>query len=399
MSQDKMTARERVRAAFRHKEPDRMPIDFGSGSTCGIMGVAYNKLKNHLGIDPGPTRIYNLQMQLAIPDIEIIERLHGDIIANDERFCAKKWIPWKLTDDSDALIPDHWNIQRKADEWVLMDGERVDMRMPNGCFYFEQGEPALAEASMSDIEKWQLPALTDEHLEYLARHARKLYDGTDMCVKYTLRGSMYEGAQNLRGWERFMYDLALDRPLAETLLDKFCEGYMRNFDQFHQAVEGRCDVIWVGDDLGTQKAPQINPDLYRELIFPRHRRLYQHVKSKGDYLIGLHSCGSIRPFLEHLIEAGIDAINPVQITAENMDPCELKERFGDRLVFWGGGVNTQHILQFGAPEEVAANVEELCAIFKPGGGFVWGPIHNIQATVPPENIVAAYDAAYRCAEY
>jgi uroporphyrinogen decarboxylase len=143
----------------------------------------------------------------------------------------------------------------------------------------------------------------------------------------------------------------------------------------------------------------MSPQLYREAIFPRQKRLYQYLKRTGDYYLVLHCCGAILPLIEDLIEAGIDGLNPVQITAKDMDPRVLKQRFGDRLVFWGGGVDTQHILQNGTPRQVAENVRELCAIFKPGGGFVWNPIHNIQATVPPENIVAACDAAYECAGY
>jgi len=400
-----VTPRERVAAAFRHEEPDQMPIDFGSGSTCGIMAVAYNHLKTHLGINPGPTRLFSLMMQLAIPDREVIERLHGDVLANDFRYRAGGWKPWTLADGSRALIPDHWQLTRQVGEWVVLDGDRVDMRMPDGCYYFERGEPPLARASAAEIARWQMPLFTDEDLNYLAKRSKELYEGTDYCIKFTLMGSIYEGAQALRGMEQFLIDLMLDRPLAEDLMDKLCEGHMRNFDLFHQAVQGRCDVIWVGDDLGTQKGPQISPALYREVIWPRHRRLFQHIKRArrgpyhGGYWLVLHSCGSIMPFLDDLIAAGLDGLNPVQITAANMDPRTLKERYGKRLLFWGGGVDTQHILQNGTPEEVAANVRDLCSIFKPGGGFVWCPIHNIQATVPPENIVAAYDTAFAAAEY
>jgi len=375
-----------------------MPIDFGSGSTSGIMGIAYNRLKNHLAIDPGPTRIFSEMMQLAVPDMELVERLHGDIVTNDYRFDVTGWRAWDLPDGTPARVPENWNLHRRGDGWVILDGDRVVYRMPAGCLYFEWGDPIFADATPADIDRWEMPLLTDEQLDYLSRMSRELYDGTDYCVKTTLMGSVYEAGYAVRGMGQFLMDLMLDRPLAEAIMNKFCEGHMRNFDLFHEAVQGRCDVIWIGDDLGTQKSPQISPDLYHEVIWPFHCRQYQHYKSKGDYRLVLHSCGSIMPLIEDLIEAGIDGLNPVQFTAENMDPRELKERFGDRIVFWGGGVSNL-VLQNGTPEEVAAEVKEMCEIFKPGGGFVWNPIHNIQATVPPENIVAAYEAAWDAAPY
>jgi uroporphyrinogen decarboxylase len=395
-----MTSRERVAAAFRHEEPDRMPIDFGSGSTCGIMGVAYRRLKDRLGLAlDKPVSIYSLMMQLAVPDMEVIQRLHGDVIPLDYRYHSRFWKPWSLADGTPALIPDSWNIQKRSEDWVVMDGERVDLRMTPGCHYFDRVEPPLAKASKCDIDRWQMPPIADEDLEYLGRMSRELYDGTRYCIKSVPLGSIYEGAHALRGIEQWYMDLVTDRPFAEALMDKLCEGCIRDFDLFHEAVQGRCDVIWVGDDLGTQNGPQISPALYHELIWPRHKRFYQHIKRRAQYRLVLHSCGSIMPFLEDLIEAGIDGINPVQITAANMDPHTLKERYGKRLLFWGGGVDTQHILQNGTPQKIRGNVHDLCAIFKPGGGFVWNPIHNLQATVPPENIVAAYDAAWECAGY
>jgi uroporphyrinogen decarboxylase len=338
-------------------------------------------------------------MQLAIPDMEVIERLHGDVIAYDTRHMAKGWKPWTLTDGTPSLIPSHWPITRHDDEWRVMDGARIDMRMPRDCYYFDRVEPPLADCTAAQLDKWTMPLYTDEELEYLARQSRAVYDETEYSVKYTLAASIYEGAHALRGNERFYIDLATDRGFAETLMEKLCEGNMKNFDLFQQAVGPRCDVIWVGDDLGTQRSLQISPQMYREMVFPRHRRIYQHIKRNSEFFIVLHSCGSIMPLLDDLIEAGIDGINPVQITADNMDPRTLKERFGDRLLFWGGGVDTQHVLQNGTPEQVRENVRQLCAAFKPGGGFVWNTIHNIQATVPPENIAAAYDAAFDFAAY
>ena len=395
-----MTSRERVAAAFRHTEPDRMPIDFGSGSTSGIHGIAYHRLKRHLTVAADkPVRLYALMMQLAIPDMEVIERLHGDVISYDQRHMAKGWKPWTLTDGSPALIPDHWPITRHGDEWRVMDGERIDMRMPRDCYYFERVEPPMANYTPAQLDQWQMPLYTDEELEYLAQKSREVYDGTDYCVKFTLAASLYEGAHALRGNEQFYIDLATDRGFAEALMEKLCEGHLKNFDLFRQAVGHRCDVIWVGDDLGTQRSLQISPQMYRELVFPRHCRLYRHIKRNSSFYIVLHSCGSIMPLLDDLIEAGIDGINPVQITADNMDPRMLKQRFGDRLLFWGGGVDTQHILQNGTPGQVRENVRQLCETFKPGGGFVWNTIHNIQATVPPENIAAAYDAACDFARY
>jgi len=212
-------------------------------------------------------------------------------------------------------------------------------------------------------------------------------------------GNILEYGQTLRGWEKFMMDLALNQRFAEDLMDKLVEVHLKNLEVYLQAVGDYIQIIQMGDDLGTQNAPQISPDMYRELIKPRHKNIYQYVKKHSQLFLFLHSCGAIYELIPDLIDAGVEILNPVQTSAKNMDPEKLKIEFGDKITFWGGGVDTQHVLPEGTPDEIAAQVKERIRIFAPGGGFVFTPVHNIQANVPPENMVAAYDTVIKARNY
>jgi uroporphyrinogen decarboxylase len=195
------------------------------------------------------------------------------------------------------------------------------------------------------------------------------------------------------GYEQGMMNLLTNKQMMIDFLERLNEMYMRNFDLFRDAVGKRVDIITVYKDLGNQNGPSVNPSLIREVFMPPMKRFVQHVKENSDYAVMLHACGSIHDFIPDIIECGFDILNPVQISARNMEPDRLKREFGKKLCFWGGGVNTQATLPFGSTEEVREQVRENAGALAPGGGFVFNPVHNIQAGVPPVNIVAAYDEA------
>ena len=273
-----------------------------------------------------------------------------------------------------------------------MDGDRVAARMPEGCYYFESCNPPMKNSKSSeDIENFKWHFFTDEYLKQIEKKAKHLFEETNYAIMGGFGGNILELGQAYRGWDQFMIDLAIEQNFAAELMDKMVEVHLKNLEGYLQAVGKYIQIIQMGDDLGTQNAPQISPDMYREMIKPRHKKIYQYVKENSDLFLFLHSCGSVYDLIPDLIDDGVEILNPVQTSAKKMEPQILKKEFGDKLTFWGGGVDTQYILPKGTPEQIIEDVSEQLKIFAPGGGFVFAPIHNIQANILPENIVTLYD--------
>jgi len=389
-----MTSRERVITALEHEEPDRVPVDLGSMLSTGIMGMAYSKLKAYLGISGGRTRMYDLGQQLAEPEIEILERIGADVLP---LFVSepKKWKPSKLPDGSQCEVPEWFNPEVLPDgSQVLRDGAgRITSKMPKDGYYFDSVYHSLESISTIDeLEGQNFHSPIDEvTLDDLHKRAKHLYETTDYAVMLNGAGGIYEWAQGLRGWDVFMIDLAANPEFAGALLDKLVEANIKRLEQVLPVVEGYVQVVQTGDDLGMQDGPQISPELYREVVKPRHKRLYQYIKGHTSAYLFLHTCGSVYEFTPDFIEMGVDALNPVQVSARDMDTKKLKQEFGKQITFWGGGCDTQKVLPFGTPSEVEEEVKRRIEDLAPGGGFVFTQVHNIQAGTPPENIMAMYD--------
>jgi uroporphyrinogen decarboxylase len=251
----------------------------------------------------------------------------------------------------------------------------------------------LAGASLEELEAWQPPEIGAEELEFLHRTARGLYEGTDKALFGWFGGSIFEQAQFLCGWDEFMIRLAADPPFADRLLEKLTEAAIADLRLYLRAVGPYLEAVGIGDDFGVQGGLQISPGMFRERIKPHLARIYAAAHAGSRAKVFLHSCGSVVELIEDFIQIGVDILNPVQTSAAGMQPELLKERFGERITFWGGGADAQRILPLGSPEEVRADVRRRLEAFAPGGGFVFAPIHNLQADVPPENVVAMYEEA------
>jgi len=409
-----MTSRERVVAALSHQEPDRVPIDLGAMRSTGIMAIAYNKLKRHLGA-AGDTRAYDVVQQLAEPDECILDRFGADVVDLSRAFFDRPddWKPWPLPDGSPALIPawvdpepdgrGGWLV-RAADGTVIAD-------MPAGVHYFHQAchpledatEPrefadlAAANAKVSwsamACAPWHRPLTNPEHFADVRERALKLRAGTDRAIMGALGGNILEGGQFLRGFGTFLEDLAARPALAEALMDRLVESYLETIPRFFAAVGDCIDVVQMGDDLGTQTAAQVSPAMYRRFIKPRHTVVYEAVRKHFGGFIFLHSCGAIAELIPDLIDEGVQVINPVQTSCVGMEPERLKREFGRDMAFWGGGCETQGVLRAGTPEQVREQVRERIGVFGAGGGFVFTQVHNIMADVPPANVVAMFEAA------
>ena len=397
-----MTGRERVLTALAHREPDRVPIDLGASLVTGINAVAYHRLKQYLGLDGGPVRVADIVLQLAEMEEPIRRRFGVDVVGLPTLeplpgVHNTYWKPWTLPDGSPALISADFvpEVTERGDLLIRAADGSVAQWMPAGTYHFLPKEAPLAQATLEDLERFQPRRFTDEEMDFLHHAARRLHKETDYALFGWFGGSLVEGAQFARGWVRFMQDLKRDPGFAAALVERLAQAALADLERYLDAVGECIHVVGFGDDLGVQHGLQFHPDLYRQLFKPHHRRLYGLVHARSRAYVFLHTCGSVYDLIPDLIEVGVDILNPVQTSAARMEPDRLKRAFGDRLTFWGGGCCPQRVLPWGTPEEVAADVRERLRTLAPGGGYVFAPIHDIQPDVPPQNIVAMYDAALR----
>lgn len=410
-----MTSRDRVLAAIDHREPDRLPIDCGAMRSTGIQAMAYVRMKKHLGWEAGRVRVFDLIQQLAEPEAVYLDHFGIDAINAGRDFARDdEWQEWTLPDGSPCEIPADADFRRKGEEWVAYDAQgRETARMIAGASYFSQTCHPLAIPDWQDELKnigehmgrvcWAsmnepifVGGLSDENLVRISAHVKKLRETQDRATMIAFGGNLFEWASFLRRMDNFLMDLAAEPAAAEALLDKLVEAHLSNLDRLLPAIGDHVDLIQLGDDLGTENGPFFSPQTYREMFKPRFRQICERIKHHCPNMkIFLHSCGAIYPLIGDLIEAGVEVLNPVQISAKNMDPATLKREFGKDVTFWGGGCDTQNVLSRATPQEVKDHVKRMVDIFAPGGGFVFNQVHNILSEVPPENVVAMYEAASR----
>jgi len=404
-----MNSRERVLAALNHREPARVPLDFDGYRSSGIAAIAYIKLRKHLGLPATTVYVYDPIQLLARVDEDVLERFGADTVEMGRGFPLddSAWADWVLPDGTPCKMPAWALPERHNGDWVLRSKSgRILARMPQGGFYFSQEYfPFAEEADFNNIPgalaemMWSglsIPpgplAYGPEGLRQLAAGAKALRSRTDRAMIGLFGGSLFETGQFLFRNDNYFILLGSEPAKAHDFLDRLVEIHLANLERFLAAVGEYIDVILFSDDLGMQSGPQISPAMYREFFKPRHQVMWERAKKLADVKVKLHCCGGVRELLPDLIDAGLDAINPVQISCRGMNARELKAEFGKDMVFWGGGCDTQEVLPRGTPEEVGRHVKQQVKILGPGGGFVFQQVHNIQANVPPENIVAMFDA-------
>ena len=411
-----MTSRERVLCAIGHKEPDKVPIDLGGMRSTGITAVAYGNLKRYLGISAGSTDVYDVVQQLAQPEDPILDYFEADVIDLGRAFLTadEDWKDFTLPDGSAAKIPAYADFEPDGSGgWLARSPDRMTIgSMPKGAFFLSQAHFPLLEWDGLDLAvldklpdlmgrvtwaalptaPWHAP-LTREHLADIRRRAKRLYETTDYAIMVGFGGNLLEWGQYLCRNDQFLMDLLENPGKAEALLDRLTELHLENLEKLLDSVEGYVQIIQMGDDLGTQLAPQISPQMYRRFFKPRHRLIFERVRRRSGIHVFLHSCGAIAPLLPDLIEIGVEIINPVQTSAKGMEPERLKHEFGKDLTFWGGGCDTQRVLPHGTERDIDEHVRRRFDILAPGGGFVFNQVHNILPNVPPQNIVAMIEAA------
>ncbi len=410
-----MTSRERVLAAINHKEPDRVPVDLGATPSSGISASAHERLMNHLGWSDR-TQIYDVVQQLAQPGDALIDRLGVDVLDVGRMFneAPEHWQPAGLSYLQNAWYPSWFKPESDGkDGWISrhQDGTPIAV-MPEGATFFDQtffpwldgypeGRKAMEEVLDEAMDKvlwsnmvhspWD-HASEPDFWDQLRKRTIELREKSDKALMIVCGCNLFEWGTFLRRMDNFLMDLYTDRENVAVLMELLMERHMATLEKVCDAVGDVVDILRFGDDLGMDSGPFMGLDIYRELFHDHRTALCSYIHKNSGMKTYLHSCGSIYQYLPSLIEEGMDIINPLQTNCYQMEPEKIKEEFGKDLCFWGGGMDPRAILNNGTPAQVKDEVKRRMDILAPGGGFVFNNIHNIMPDVPPENILAMYDA-------
>lgn len=385
-----MNSRERVLAALNHHEPDRVPIDIGGlGMFSCWHEEAQAKVKEYLGFQGGETIINSVFSRTVRPDPRIRDRFQTDCFG----LVSSPPSTWQLEihteEDGGAWFYDEWQCK-----W----------RCPAGGHYFDVIEHPLADATVADVARYPWPDGSDPaRLDGVVELAKDLYENTDYCLCYTpvWATGVFLISALLQGWENHFVNLLIDKKLTRAIYDATVEFHLAQWDLALDKIGDYIQVGVLSDDLGFQDQPMIRLEVFREMVKPAYKTIIDFIKSKKpDLKLVFHSDGAIYQFLPEFVELGLDATNPVQISCAGMgDTAKLKREFGDKLTFWGAGVDTQSTLPYGTVEEVRAEVKRRIQDLAPGGGYIFSPVHNVQFDVPVENVIACYDAALEFRAY
>lgn len=415
-----MTSRERVIAAIHHRQPDKVPIDIGAAHNTGISVCALARLRKYLGLPDKDIPIYETMQMLGTVDDEVRRMLGGDVVGlnNKYDFLGVPFVGGQqlfvMPDGTRTLINAAHKLRRDADGRIFMypqgnDSVPPSIMMPEGGYFFDNIDrsPPFDEDDLTPAEDYRdsFSVMDDDEARYYETEAKRLATETDCAVMGVFgRGSIGDpsnlpGAnllqpKGIRKYEDWVMAQLLYPEYIHEVFEIWTESTIKNLEVYHQAVGDNIQIAVIsGTDFGTQAGPMMALDTFRNLYKPYYKRMNDWVHKHTNWKTFFHSCGAISTYLDDFVEMGVDIINPVQLSAVGMDGPTLKEKYGDKLVFWGGGVNTQETLPNGTPDEVAAEVLERLKIFSPGGGYVFATIHNIMGNVPAENIETVYRVA------
>ncbi|MFC1959705.1 uroporphyrinogen decarboxylase family protein [Chloroflexota bacterium] len=410
-----MNSRERVLKAINHQEPDRVPIDLGGSIVTGIMAGALVRLRQHLGLT-GPVKVIDVFQMLGEVTPDLVERFHIDMLPVQpeaiffDHLANRDYKPWTLFDGTEVLMPGNFDVTVSPNsDWELHEDsdpqKPVIARMPQGGFYFDKmditdWDPNFKPPSIESLKNSDWRRLTDDVLSFLQAQAQSLRTSTDKALVLTNWGEATLGPPQVGSIPEWLILLVTEPAYVQELMDLGTEIAIDNLKLYKEALGDTIDIIHLdGYDYGAQHSEMFSPTAFEQFHKPCYKAQCDWIHQNTTWKTAKHCCGSIPDLIEPMIRAGIDILNPVQTSATNMDMVWLKETFGDRVTFWGGGVDTQNVFAFKTPEEVKADVVERLRVFGPGGGFIWNPIHNIQYTVSPENIVAALETVLEYGRY
>lgn len=372
-------ARTRVLAALAHREADRVPFDLGASRSTGIHVAAYRALRDALGLPPVESEVPDFAQQLARVDRDVLDRMGID---------ARGVFP-RPGSTYERVVVDDGRYLSFRDEFGI--GRR---RSKDGGLYFDAyAHPLAGDIDDADVDRYPWPDPTDPaRYEGMAEEARRIVEEEGRAVYVVpICTGLTEVYFRLRGFEDGYMDLAANPDLAARIMDRILSIKLAYWERVLDALGDWIDLAGESEDLGGQQWPLFSPAIYRRLVKPRQAELFGLIHARSNARVSLHSCGAIRSLIPDLIEVGVDVLNPVQVSAAGMDTAELKREFGADLTFWGGGVDTQRVLPMGTPGEVRDEVRRRIEDLKPGGGFVFAAVHNVQADVPTENLLAMWE--------
>jgi uroporphyrinogen decarboxylase len=382
-----VNSRERVVLALNHQEPDRVPIDLGATIVSSIVKSSYIELKKYLGMPLEEIKLLDYVQQLPYLDEALQERFGVD---------------FRLVQLPAATTPD-LKIFEEGDYFGFIDRWGSKLHMPkDGGLYFDWVEFPIKEPTLEALDRYAWPRPDPpEYIAQLRSQAERLYNDGEYALvgNAIIGGGIFEQPARTMGLESFFMALVAEPVFADRLMGRITEIYIESCNGFLDQMGDYIQVFTYWDDLCGQQGWLIRPDIYRKMVKPKQRQLLEAIRKKTKAKLFYHSCGASRELIPDLIDLGFEIVNPIQVSARGMDTLQLKRDFGRDIVFWGGGVDTQRVLPFGTPEQVADEVRRRIDDLAPGGGFVFAPIHNIQAFVPPENVVAAFDTALDYGRY
>ncbi|MFZ1043024.1 MAG: uroporphyrinogen decarboxylase family protein [Anaerolineales bacterium] len=382
-----MKPRDRVMQALNHQETDRIPIDLGATIVTSITNRTYLELGKYLGLPIQEIKVLDYVQQLPYLDETILQRFGVDF--------RLVQLPSATTSGVD--------IFEEGDYYAFIDRWGSKLHMPKtGGFYFDWVDFPIKEATMEALDAYRWPRPDSQEVNaQLGQLAKQLYENSDYALvgSAVIGGGIFEQPARIMGLQNFLMALISEPAFADRLMETITDIYIESCNRYLDYVGPYIQVFTYWDDVAGQNGWLIRPELYRKIIKPKQKRLVEAIKRKTNAKLFYHSCGATRDLIPDLIEIGFDILNPVQVSAKGMDTKALKTQFGRDIVFWGGGVDTQHVLPFGKPQEVVDEVKRRIDDLAPGGGFVFAAVHNIQALVPPENIVAAFDTALEYGKY
>jgi uroporphyrinogen-III decarboxylase len=413
-----MTSRERIQTACSHRQPDKLPVDFGGGFQAGIHVSMVYKLRQALGFDqPGtPVKVVEVYQMLGevAPDLQAalgvdVMSLHGT--GTMFGFPQTEFKEWQLADATPVLVPKDFNTQYEPNgdllQWPGNDRSVPPSgRMPAGGHFFDAiiRQQPLDEAKLNPADNTEeFQRIPDDELEHYRRLAERLAKTTDKALFCTFGGLTFgdialvpatflKRPKGIRDIEEWYVSTAARTDYIKAVFERQAEVAIDNLERLHAAIGDRAAIIQTnGTDFGTQTGPFLSVAKYRDLFLPYQKRVNGWIHSHTPWKTFMHCCGGIAPLLDSVVEAEFDILNPVQCSAKGMDARALKKNYGDKLVFWGGGVDTQKTLPFGTPQEVRDEVRERIEVFGPGGGFVFSTIHNLQAKTPIANALAMFE--------
>jgi len=395
-------SRERILAVLNLEEPDRIPFDIGGTDCSSIHVIAYKKLRDQLGLPDKPIKCGCLTQLIAELDDDVRDALGVD--AEPLSFGVQETKIWETPFGVDLIVPNKFTPEELPDGATVVRNSKgvVYSKMASDSFYFDPvGTPLSRIKSPAELdsfdalfERWDYSYVYDEPVEALAQRAQKQYMSTNRAVVALWRLHYLQAGQLMRGYEQFLIDLMVDKDMAHAILRKLHEVYLRRIDIFLNAFKDSFDIVFLTDDLGTQQSGMISPAIYKEMIFPYVSEIIGRIKSSGKKIV-MHSCGAVSEFIPFLIQMGVDALNPVQVSAAGMNPNKLVKEYGKDIAFWGGGCDTQYALNSSDPQIVRADVRRRLQEFGPDASLVFTQVHNIQYDVSPENILAMRDEFFK----